>query len=258
MNRSDAIDKLAAALVAAQAEVENPKMDSKGGPPKNNRYASLGAVRAAVLPVFLAHGLAVVQVPGTGTGGPTVTTLLVHASGQWLECDPLTIPAAKQDAQSYGSALTYGRRYSLQAVAGVVSEEDDDGEAASTPPRQKQQAQPATSGRPATDSAPPATNGSPKPLPQRILDVEARLVAAGLCQAGELVAHVGEPLPAPAAVGAACRAFELDRLLRRKGETFSRLATWLRVPLGTREADLTKDQQTAGIERLRTLPDNPG
>lgn len=43
----------------------------------------------------------------------------------------LFVPASKNDAQAYGSAITYGRRYSLQTAFGVCSE-DDDGNAAVT------------------------------------------------------------------------------------------------------------------------------
>jgi len=39
------------------------------------------------------------------------------------------VPAAKQDPQGYGSALTYARRYSLMAACGIAPE-DDDGNAA--------------------------------------------------------------------------------------------------------------------------------
>ena len=55
-----------------------------------------------------------------------IRTRLIHASGQWLEQD-LEIPVAmgKNPAQSTGIAITYGKRYSLQAIAGVPSDDDD-------------------------------------------------------------------------------------------------------------------------------------
>ena len=37
----------------------------------------------------------------------------------------LHVPAVKQDAQGYGSALTYARRYSLMAACGIAPEDDD-------------------------------------------------------------------------------------------------------------------------------------
>ncbi|MCT2882993.1 ERF family protein, partial [Lentilactobacillus buchneri] len=41
--------------------------------------------------------------------------------------DPLNVPVGKNDAQAFGSAETYARRYTLSAVFGVTSDVDDDG-----------------------------------------------------------------------------------------------------------------------------------
>ena len=65
-----------------------------------------------------------------------VETVFVHESGETLECGILHVPAAKQDPQGYGSALTYARRYSLMAAAGIAPE-DDDGNSASRRPEVK-------------------------------------------------------------------------------------------------------------------------
>jgi len=59
-----------------------------------------------------------------------VETVLIHESGEILECGTLHVPASKQDPQGYGSALTYARRYSLMAACGIAPE-DDDGNSAS-------------------------------------------------------------------------------------------------------------------------------
>jgi hypothetical protein len=61
-----------------------------------------------------------------------VTTLLSHTSGQWMQ-SCVSSPIGKADSQGVGSAITYLRRYSLAAVAGVA-QEDDDGNAASGKP----------------------------------------------------------------------------------------------------------------------------
>src|SRR5262245_22215396 len=139
MRQSEKIDQLSAALVKAQAAVKAPALDSVN-PHFKNRYASLAAVREAVLPAFHAQGLAILQSPCDRDGRPALTTLIVHASGQFLELELLCLPVQRQDAQGYGSAYTYGRRYALLAIAGVVAEEDDDGEEASRPPARKEQA----------------------------------------------------------------------------------------------------------------------
>jgi hypothetical protein len=56
----------------------------------------------------------------------------VHESGATMSSGLLHVPASKQDAQGYGSALTYARRYSLMAICGIAPE-DDDGNRASKP-----------------------------------------------------------------------------------------------------------------------------
>src|SRR5262245_10727295 len=141
MRQSEKIDQLSAALVKAQAAVEAPVLDGTN-PHFKNRYATLKSVRQAVLPAFHANDLAVLQAPGAGEKGPTLTTTIVHKSGQFLELGPLCLPVQRQDAQSYGSGITYMRRYSLLALAGAVAEEDDDGEAAVAPARKEQASRP--------------------------------------------------------------------------------------------------------------------
>jgi hypothetical protein len=61
-------------------------------------------------------------------GGVAVETMLLHTSGEWIS-STLRLPATKQDAQGYGSAITYGRRYGLMSICGVPAD-DDDGQAA--------------------------------------------------------------------------------------------------------------------------------
>lgn len=122
------LDQLATALAAAQAEMANPKYD-KVNPGFRSKYASLAAVRDAVIPVLSRHGIAVVQTLHQTDGGIACTTVLLHKSGQMLQAT-LPMPAAKQDAQGLGSAATYARRYQLMAMTGVVGDDDDDGNAA--------------------------------------------------------------------------------------------------------------------------------
>ena len=59
-----------------------------------------------------------------------VETILIHESGQWVQSE-LCLPLAKADPQGVGSAMTYGRRYGLAAIVGIVADADDDGNAAS-------------------------------------------------------------------------------------------------------------------------------
>ena len=96
-------------------------------------FASLAAVRNAIIPVFARHGLSVVQDLQATDRGISCLTILLHSSGERMDIGPLVMPASKADAQGFGSAATYARRYALLAMAGVAGEEDDDGNAASKP-----------------------------------------------------------------------------------------------------------------------------
>lgn len=121
--------ELATALAKAQSEIQNPKFDSTN-PHFKSKFASLAAVRNAIVPTFAKHGLSILQNLTTTDKGVSCETIILHASGQTMKLGPLVMPATKPDAQGLGSAATYARRYSLLGVAGVAGEEDDDGNAA--------------------------------------------------------------------------------------------------------------------------------
>jgi hypothetical protein len=140
VRRSGTCNKLATALVAAQAEMKNPPKDSVN-PHFKSRYADLATVRDTVMPTLVKFKLAVLQLPSELDGHPALTTILMHESGEWVETT-IGLRPVKNDPQAIGSALTYARRYALQAIAGVAAEDDDDGNAAS-PPRANQQHKPA-------------------------------------------------------------------------------------------------------------------
>jgi hypothetical protein len=123
------INELATALAKAQAEIQNPKFDSVN-PHFKNKFASLAAVRNAIVPVFAKHGLSVIQDLTAADMSILCTTIILHSSGQSIHVGPLPMPVMKADAQGYGSAATYARRYALLSLAGVAGEPDDDGNAA--------------------------------------------------------------------------------------------------------------------------------
>ena len=79
------------------------------------------------------NGIALTQRVSPSENGVTVETVFIHESGEIISCGQLHVPATKHDAQGYGSALTYARRYSLMAACGIAPE-DDDGNAASKRP----------------------------------------------------------------------------------------------------------------------------
>ena len=123
---------IATALVKAQ-QAFGPALKSSTNPHFRSRYADLSACVEAVIEGLNGSGIALVQRTSEDTTGVTVETVFIHESGEMLECGKLHVPAAKQDPQGYGSALTYARRYSLMAACGIAPE-DDDGNAATRKP----------------------------------------------------------------------------------------------------------------------------
>lgn len=129
MKHSEQLNELAAALAAAQAEIEDAEK-CKANPAFRSKYADLGSVWDACKPALSKHGLSVAQFCEPSERGTLrLVTMLLHKSGQFLS-GAAELPLAKEDPQGYGSALTYARRYGLAAMVGVCPE-DDDGNAAS-------------------------------------------------------------------------------------------------------------------------------
>jgi hypothetical protein len=146
MQKSESIASLAAALAKAQGEVENASKNAanaafKRPDGKASKYADLAEVINTVRPVFAKHDLAIAQFPSFEVGIVSVETVITHSSGEWM-AGVCSAPVSKQDAQGVGSAITYLRRYSLAAVAGIA-QEDDDGNAASQKPKAEPKADPA-------------------------------------------------------------------------------------------------------------------
>jgi hypothetical protein len=127
VNRSESLKEIAPALVKAQTKIKAALKDSTN-PHFRSKYADLSSVVDAVKSPLLECGISFLQGVQDAEGGVAVETMLLHTSGEWIS-STLRIPAVKQDAQGYGSAITYGRRYGLQSMCGVPAE-DDDGNAA--------------------------------------------------------------------------------------------------------------------------------
>ncbi|PCI53662.1 MAG: single-stranded DNA-binding protein [Alphaproteobacteria bacterium] len=130
MEKSEDIKELATALSKAQGEMGGASKDA-ANPFFKSKYADLGSVVHALKQPFADNGLSYSQFPIAENDRVGVETILMHKSGQWLSNSVLFKPT-KQDVQGAGSVITYARRYSLQALAGIPSE-DDDGTAASAP-----------------------------------------------------------------------------------------------------------------------------
>lgn len=129
MAKSETIGELAKALCKVQAQITGAKKGSVN-PHFKSKYADLTEVWDACREELSANGLCVVQSNEPSERGVLLRTTLIHTSGEWID-GLIDIPAIKQDAQGYGSAQTYARRYALASMVGVTSA-DDDGQAAST------------------------------------------------------------------------------------------------------------------------------
>ncbi len=136
MNKSESIKELATSLAKAQGSIKGAIKDSSN-PFFKSKYADLASVVEAIRSAFAANGLSYIQtVEPSQADEVRVETMILHSSGEWISCGVLALPVSKVDAQGYGSALTYARRYSLSAAVGVAPE-DDDGNAATkaAPPK---------------------------------------------------------------------------------------------------------------------------
>lgn len=122
--------KLHAAMAKAFAAIEGATKDTNN-PFFKTKYADLSSVVAAIKPALVANELFFTQSSHERDGGVCVETFVHHADGGSMSFGSLFVPASKNDAQAYGSAMTYARRYSLQTAFGVCPE-DDDGNAAVT------------------------------------------------------------------------------------------------------------------------------
>ena len=123
---------ISSALVKAQKEF-GPALKTHSNSHFKSRYADLSACVEAVLDGLNNNGIMLLQGTHPCEDGVIVETLFIHESGEQISAGKLHVPAAKQDPQGYGSALTYARRYSLMAACGIAPE-DDDGNAASNKP----------------------------------------------------------------------------------------------------------------------------
>lgn len=134
MNKSDSIKELAGALSKAQGEIKGALKDADN-PFFKSKYADLASVVEAIRAPLAKHGIAYVQLTVPSEKEEVqVETVLMHESGEWVS-GIIAVPVSKADAQGYGSALTYARRYGLAAAVGVAPEDDDGNAAAKAAPK---------------------------------------------------------------------------------------------------------------------------
>jgi hypothetical protein len=122
----DSGEQLAAAWVKACAELVNPAKDAKADTGKYAyTYLTLDTLLDHVRPVLARHSLAVWQDVTNDSHLVTVTTILVHASGQERAFGPMVWPIT-DNVQHFGGLVSYLKRYSLTAALGIAAGEDDD------------------------------------------------------------------------------------------------------------------------------------
>lgn len=136
MQKSELVNELFKSLALAQGEIENAAKNSNN-PHFKSKYADLAEVLNTVRPVFSKNGLSIIQCPSFDGELVTVETTIAHDSGQWIS-EVAKSPCVKRDAQGIGSVITYLRRYSLAAFAGIAQEDDDtQSGVGSNPPKQQ-------------------------------------------------------------------------------------------------------------------------
>lgn len=126
--RSTDLNELFTALSKAQSDIKVAVKDSSN-PFFKSKYANLQSVIEASRGALCANGLSIIQqITPNEKGQDCLVTVLGHTSGQWISSE-MKIAPTKPDVQSFGSYITYLRRYCYTALVGVYDgTEDDDAE----------------------------------------------------------------------------------------------------------------------------------
>jgi hypothetical protein len=141
---SESVAALASALAKAQAELINPEKSltatirtgRPGEGERSFRYAPLASGLDIVRKTLGQHEIATVQITAIDNeaGLVNLTTMLAHASGEWIASDWPVCPVAETaNPQRMGAALTYARRYALFTLVGIAGEDDLDAPDLCTP-----------------------------------------------------------------------------------------------------------------------------
>jgi hypothetical protein len=141
---SETIGTLAAALAKAQAQLVNPekslvgtiRSDQASGSERSFRYAPLSSGLDIVRRTLSQHEIATVQTTSIDetAGLVRLSTVLAHASGEWIASDwPVCAISETAAPHRMGAALTYARRYALFTLVGIAGEDDLDAPDLTTP-----------------------------------------------------------------------------------------------------------------------------
>lgn len=128
MLTSETTTSLFKAMIAAAPEISSI---CKSKQAYGYKYATLDALIDMLRSVLPKHGLWYVQMPTRQNGVSTLTTRVIHDSGEWIEdtieMTDTELQGKANDTQRVGASITYYRRYALSAIFGVSADEDVDG-----------------------------------------------------------------------------------------------------------------------------------
>jgi hypothetical protein len=126
MEISSEIEEIAKSLCQFRKNLKQPLKDGNN-PYFKSKYVPLENIVEVIDEALKGTGLSYTQQVSSDEQSVAVSTQLWHEEGEFVFYDPLKLPATKRDAQGFGSAATYARRYALSAVFGITSDQDDDG-----------------------------------------------------------------------------------------------------------------------------------
>lgn len=154
MKRSESVVKIASALLKAQ-KLMGGATKGAANPYFKSKYADYGAVLEACKDLLNENGVVILQPHVSEEGRNFVETTLLHESGEFVSSLTEVVCAKANDPQALGSAITYARRYGLQSLLAMPTE-DDDGERAMQRPAQQQAKPAAPVAKPVAQPAPQA------------------------------------------------------------------------------------------------------
>ena len=124
---SPTIGEITKALVKAQKEM--PAIQKRGTNPRfKSKYAKYDDIRDACVQTLCDNGLIITQHVWPEGEMQCLVTRLNHTSGEWMQ-SKCVLPIQEFTSQNFGSAMTYCKRYTLEAIL-MLAGDDDDGEAA--------------------------------------------------------------------------------------------------------------------------------
>lgn len=171
MRTSETTSELIKAMIEAAPEISSI---GKSKQAYGYKYATLDSLIDMLRAVLPKHGLWFIQMPTRTGDKSTLSTMVIHSSGEWIEdtieMTDTELQGKANDTQKIGASITYYRRYALSAIFGVSADEDVDGNVNNI---QRPAAKPQTQARPA--EAKPQAQQKKDPTPYLEADFKKRI-----------------------------------------------------------------------------------